>query len=143
MSQTKPPKQPTFTTLQKRLTVVYNRYIRLRDTWVEDGVRVGKCISCGEHKHISELDAGHFVAANFLAHRYTDQNVNAQCHRCNRFLHGNLIGYYIGMEKKWGEGYAKFLWETRLPRPALDASYREYLERAIIRYTELVREREG
>lgn len=132
-------KQPTISTLQKRLQTQFNRYVRLRDTQVgTDGERYGKCISCRVEKHISELDAGHFVAANFLAHRFNPKNVNAQCHRCNRFLHGCLIGYYIGMEAKYGTGIAGFLWNTRLPAPVQDASYREWLETNIAVYTEKV-----
>lgn len=35
--------------------------------------------------------------------RYDERNVNFQCHRCNRFLHGNTHNYYVGMVKKYGQ----------------------------------------
>ena len=95
--------------LKKSLTTAFNMWVRLRDT--VDGF--GNCISCGANKPFAELDAGHFVPSNYTVHRWDVTNVNAQCHRCNRFMHGNLIGYFIGMEKKYGAEVPRELETTK------------------------------
>ena len=50
------------------------------------------------------MNAGHYFAAGHNEPiRYDEHNVNGQCIRCNKFLHGNLIGYTKGMLKKYGQ----------------------------------------
>ena len=111
--------RPTVATLHKRLTPIFNRFIRLRDTLplINRGggvlVRNGLCVSCGVKKPFDQLQAGHFVPADHYIHRYDERNVNAQCVKCNRFMHGNLIGYWLGMEAKWGWQVTHKLAETR------------------------------
>jgi hypothetical protein len=60
------------------------------------------CISCGEWKSYEELDGGHFIPTTYSSTRFDERNINAQCHRCNRFLHGNTRLYFRGMEAKYG-----------------------------------------
>ena len=70
---------------------IFNRWIRERD-------RDKGCISCGAQ--ITE--AGHYYSqGHHSALRFNETNVNGQCHRCNRFLHGNLIHYRHGLEKRY------------------------------------------
>ncbi len=79
-------------TLRRKADETFNRYIRNRDGLV--------CISCGT---VGSVDAGHYVATSVSANlRYDERNVNSQCRRCNRFLHGNLEGYAIGLLHKYG-----------------------------------------
>lgn len=109
MAIVKPKKQPSLTVLKKRLTTAFNYYIRLRDT--TEGY--GSCISCGVVKPFSDGDAGHFVPATYAVHRWSEANVHFQCWRCNRFMHGNLIGYFIGLEQKLGRDIPRDLETTK------------------------------
>lgn len=95
------PKEKTLGTLKKELQVIFNRFIRLRDT-INGTYFV--CISCDEQKNLDQMNAGHYFAAGHNeAIRYDEKNCNGQCIRCNNFLHGNLIGYTKGMLKKYGQ----------------------------------------
>lgn len=90
----------TLAKLKKDLDKVFNAYIRQRDT-LENGMF--KCISCGEFKDRSQMNAGHYYSAgHHSALRWVEENVNCQCVKCNCFLSGNLLGYEKGMIEKWG-----------------------------------------
>lgn len=79
---------------------VVNKYIRLRD----DG---RPCISCGKRL---ELQAGHYIAQGSCGLlRFNEENINGQCVGCNKFMHGNLINYRIGLVEKIGEKQVKYL----------------------------------
>jgi hypothetical protein len=79
-------------TLRRKADETFNRYIRQRDGSL--------CISCGR---VGEVDAGHYVATSVSSNlRYSEENVNSQCRRCNRFLHGNLGEYSLGLIRKYG-----------------------------------------
>lgn len=85
--------------LIKLATKYFNLYIRHRDT--KDGSFT--CISCGATKSATLMHAGHYLSAGHHgAVRFDEQNVHGQCPHCNTFLHGNLIGYRVGLEKKIG-----------------------------------------
>ena len=88
--------------LKKKLTRVFNEYIRLRDV---DEYGNGSCISCGNHvKYGSKnYQCGHFYPAPIETLRYNENNCNGQCISCNYFKSGNLIEYRKGLEKKIGE----------------------------------------
>lgn len=88
----------------KDLQVVFNKFIRLRDSGLN-------CISC--NKPPKKKNAGHYrsVGANPEL-RFTELNCHLQCEHCNTYLHGNLINYRInlveriGIEKvEWLEGH--------------------------------------
>jgi hypothetical protein len=105
----------------KKAQAVFNAYIRLRDC--NKG-----CISCGkpvEH-------AGHFFSeGHFPALQFNEVNVNGQCLRCNRHLHGNLIFYRSGLVKRYGEQKVLLL-EFAAKRPGKKWKRVELL--AIIQY---------
>ena len=90
--------------LKKSVQALANRYARLRDCFGSDGAF---CISCGIWFPLEGLDGGHYRPTTHSATRFREDNIWAQCHKCNRFLHGNLTGYFRGLEAKIG-------------RPALD-----------------------
>ena len=74
--------------------------IRMRD----DGL---PCISCAAND--SKMDAGHFFSAeSYSGLIFHEDNVHAQCHHCNRFLHGNFHEYKKGLIYKIG---ADRVWE--------------------------------
>lgn len=99
---TKAPKSKPLQPLPKLVKTVQalaNRYARERDCFGKLGAA---CISCGVWKSFEELDGGHYIPTTTSSTRFDERNINAQCHRCNRFLHGNLRGYFRGLEKKLG-----------------------------------------
>ena len=72
---------------------VFNAWIRKRDA--DKG-----CISCGS----TVTEAGHYLSQGHHSKvRFSELNTNGQCTRCNRFLHGNLINYRMGLVKRIGE----------------------------------------
>lgn len=83
--------------LKKKLDKVFNEFIRLRD-------QNKKCISCNRELRLKEnMDAGHYIPKTYLATRWDEKNVNGQCSSCNRFGHGNLSGYAIGLMNRYGK----------------------------------------
>lgn len=93
--------------LKKKAQAIFNTYIRLRDD--KQG-----CISCGK----SINHAGHYYSeGHHPALQFNEVNVNGQCVRCNRHLHGNLINYRIGLVKRYGEQKVLLL-EFAANRPA-------------------------
>lgn len=87
--------------LMSRVRVMAQRYARLRDCGGINGFAA--CISCEEVKPYSGLDGGHFIPSTCSALRFDERNINAQCHKCNRFLHGNARHYAKGMLNKYGK----------------------------------------
>lgn len=82
-------------TLKKKFWKVFSEYIRRRDK--------GICISCGKRSRWQDMDAGHYIPkTRGLAIYFDEKNVNCQCTSCNRFQHGNLSDYAIGLKTKYG-----------------------------------------
>ena len=73
----------------------FNTYIRHRD-------KAQPCISCGS-KLGEKYDAGHYFSmGGHKSVTFNEDNVHAQCVTCNRYRHGNLLEYQIGIEKRIG-----------------------------------------
>ena len=86
----------TTQSLIKKCQTYCNKYIRLRD-------KNRPCISCGS-KLGKVYDAGHFWSAGgFYSVRFDLDNIAGQCRKCNRYLHGNLIGYQEGLINRIGK----------------------------------------
>lgn len=80
----------------KEAQVEFNRFIRLRDKDLG-------CISCGV-KLGNKYDAGHYRSVGgFPEFRFDENNVHAQCVRCNQLLSGNLIEYRINLISRIGK----------------------------------------
>lgn len=76
----------TYSDWLKELQVLVNTYVRIRD-------KAKECISCGNPLR-GKFDAGHYLAqGNYPSVRFDLRNIQGQCVRCNRDLHGNLIEY--------------------------------------------------
>jgi len=87
----------------------FSKYIRLRDS---DKYGICTCITCGrQHKWDSgQIHAGHYIPKNKgNAIYFNEQDVNAQCKYCNKFLHGNIGSYIIAIDIKYGPGTATML----------------------------------
>ena len=109
----KDPKKKTRsrTVLLRSLQTVVNKYCRLRDCNGEPGTG---CISCNKWTPFEKGDGGHFIAqGSSSALRFDERNINFQCTRCNRFLHGNTHNYYVGMVKKYGQSVVDELMEKQ------------------------------
>jgi hypothetical protein len=79
----------------KEAQKVFNTYIRHRD-------KAQPCISCGS-KLGDKYDAGHYFSmGGHKSVTFNEDNVHAQCVTCNRYKHGNLLEYQIGIEKRIG-----------------------------------------
>jgi hypothetical protein len=77
------------------------------------------------------MDAGHFVQCNWDATRFDEQNVHAQCRRCNRFQSGRQSDHGEYIDKLYGEGTAEEI-RRRSKLPA-DTS-EEYYKRIKVEY---------
>lgn len=106
----KKPKKKTTKQLKKQLWTVFSQYIRLRDK--------GVCISCGKKDNWRNMDAGHYIPKSNgsagMSTYFDTANVNCQCTRCNRFLHGNLSQYALALKKKHGDSILEDLENIRM-----------------------------
>ncbi len=86
----------------RELQVVFNRFIRLRDSHLP-------CVSCGRF-HQGQWHAGHYLSVG--AHpelRFNELNVWRQCQPCNAHLSGNLINYRVELINRIGLAEVKKL----------------------------------
>ena len=75
---------------------IVHKYIRLRDK--------GKtCISCGVNWR-EDFQAGHFYKSELYSSlRFDEDNIHAQCPKCNMYDEGNLNKYDLRLPKRIGE----------------------------------------
>lgn len=87
-----------------------SRYVRMRDA-----KKYGKCISCNFRSDAwTDYDAGHYVAVSrSLGLSLELVGVNGQCKKCNnpRWTPDASIPYAVELDKRYGEGTAKKLYE--------------------------------
>jgi len=76
----------TLSDWKRKVQIVFNRYIRLRDTH-------RGCVSCGTPLQLRKFDAGHYYPTTYEGIRFHEDNVHGQCVPCNRNKHGNLHEY--------------------------------------------------
>jgi len=119
-------KKKSLKSLKKKAWDLFSKYIRQRDK--------GVCISCGKKDHWKNMQAGHFFHGSL---NFDEQNVAAQCPRCNKWLHGNLANYAIALTKLYGDG---ILDELREKKNKVEKLSRGDLEEIIAKYKELVHE---
>lgn len=119
----KKQKLPTITALRRKADVLFAHYVRLRDSELVGNINwEGQCISCEKIYVIRWFDedkqkwrwgkqdnAGHFVGRGNFSLRYSDENVNMQCVRCNKWLSGNNASYHKAIDYKYGDGTANQL----------------------------------
>ena len=89
-----------------KLDNIFSQYVRLKNA---DSNGIVSCISCGKPIHWKQADAGHFVNRKHMSLRFSDINVQPQCRACNRFDEGNLPGFGLGLQRKYGEDVIKRL----------------------------------
>lgn len=72
-------RQPSLSTMVKKLDKVFSQYIRLRDA-MPGGVF--RCISCGRTLPIGRADCGHYFSRRHMSTRFDEDNCNAECSYC-------------------------------------------------------------
>ena len=82
----------------KKLDAGVAALIKKRDGYV--------CITCKSRCRGRNRHAGHFRKRGMFATRFNLENVNLQCARCNKWLHGNEGVYAVELDKKYGQGTA-------------------------------------
>jgi len=99
---------------KRHLWTVFSKYIRQRDNYT--------CATCGKKGDGSGIHAGHFITKSVggLALYFHEQNVHAQCYRCNIHLSGNWTAYRQFILSKYGEQVEKELLELK------DKGYKTY-----------------
>lgn len=97
-------KVKSLSSLKGELQKVFNEFIRHRDTIKENGKSFFICISCGEPKDLSHMNAGHLypVGSNDVI-RYDEDNCWGQCIACNLHKHGNQLEFYKRLIAKIGK----------------------------------------
>ena len=91
----------TIPDLIKEAQHAVNSYIRLRDAGLP-------CISCGKPPTDTGFhggrDAGHYRSIGSASNlRFNEDNIHAQCVRCNQWKAGNAVEYRIGLIARIGE----------------------------------------
>ena len=77
-------------------------FIRNRDNWT--------CVTCGTYAQGADMHSGHYIH-NRANTYWREDNIHAQCRKCNYFASGNLAEYAIFMLNKYGEGHLRQLTE--------------------------------
>ncbi len=99
-------KEPTITTLKKKLWKIFSIYIRMRDCLETTGTTTrGKCCTCGKVYDFANLQAGHFIPGREDSILFDPACVHAQCYRCNVKRSGEWVKYFRFMEKKHGREF--------------------------------------
>jgi hypothetical protein len=92
-------KLQTIGKLKKKVQILFNAFIRQRDS--KDGFF--RCISCGQIKGISHMQAGHYIPVSKSQYlRYSFSNVHGECDRCNCFDEFHLVPYRRNLIAKIG-----------------------------------------
>ncbi|GAC1499056.1 MAG: hypothetical protein NVS1B10_01370 [Candidatus Saccharimonadales bacterium] len=106
--------------LVKKLDTIFSAYVRLRDAteYIQDeeglSKRAGYCITCkklipAEGKGTGH--AGHFIERGCKLTRFEETNVHLQCNYCNTYKAGRQYEYGLAIDKKYGKGAAKALYD--------------------------------
>lgn len=88
---TSKPKLTPLPSLIRKADTAFSRYVRLRDSEYQDGQWVCECITCGrklvtvyaDGRWNPAVNAGHYIGRSRKLLRWTEENVSAQCARCN------------------------------------------------------------
>lgn len=88
-------KLKTYPQRVNEVKVIFQRYIRMRDTKLP-------CISCGATTS-SVWDGSHYKKAEvYSGVIFHEDNVHKSCGKCNRYLGGNELNYRVGLIAKIG-----------------------------------------
>ena len=94
-------KKKTLKYWKTKIDKPFHEYIRRRDADNSSGYC--QCKSCNKPIHFTESDAGHFIGRGALATRWAEDNVYAQCRKCNRFEYGRQYEYSLNLGSEVAE----------------------------------------
>jgi len=88
--------------IKGKFWTIFSQYIRKRDY-----KKYGTCITCGQKKDYSELQAGHYAPAGNcgFALLFSENNVHGECAYDNGFNSGHLIQYRRGLVLRYGQKF--------------------------------------
>ena len=99
-----------------RAVTAFNKFIRQRDVR-NDNCCI--CSTCGTRKENAngKIHAGHFIKSVKINTKFDEQNVHAQCNKCNMYEGGREYEMSLYIDKKHGFGTAEKLYiKSQLPR---------------------------
>ena len=105
----------------------FSKYLRTKECLETTGnPGYGKCCTCGEIKHFTELDAGHFIAGRRLGILFDERGVHIQCAKCNRFQGGRPVEYRDYMLTRYGQEVIDDLYRlAKIPKGYADFELKE------------------
>lgn len=98
-------KAPSIKTLKRKLWNELSKYIKLRDSHIENGKIYVICVTCGNKYELGDrrINAGHFFSSKRSpAIRYNEYNIHAQCASCN-LNQGEQYIMYKYIKQKYGQ----------------------------------------
>lgn len=102
----KKKKAESLSTITNRLDKLVSKIVRLRDH---------ACVTCGS---VNTPQAGHFESRRHMATRWALDNVHRQCSNCNLYLKGNMVEYFMFIQREYGANKPYELHDTaRGPAP--------------------------
>lgn len=116
-------KKKTLKYWKNKIDKPFHEYIRRRDA--DNSTGYCKCITCNKPIHFTESDAGHFIGRQHLATRWNENNVHAQCRKCNRFEYGRQYEYSLSLGSDLAE---ELLLTSRQIMKLSDFEYMEIFE---------------
>ena len=99
-----------------RAVTAFNRFIRQRDV---RNYNCCICSTCGVRRENAnkKIHAGHFIKSVKINTKFDEQNVHAQCDKCNMYEGGREYEMSLYIDKKYGPGTAEKLYiKSKLPR---------------------------
>ena len=120
-------KHPSTKVLHKKAWKLQSEYIRR----LADGI----CFTCGDKRNWKEQQAGHYIHKDCLD--FDILNINCQCVRCNKWLHGNSGVYAERLIAEYGEGAVN---ELRVRAEKIKKFTVEELEKIISVYSSRLKE---
>ena len=84
---------------KKKVWRLISLFVRLKET---DNYGYGFCVTCGAKTFWKEGQAGHFCDGRGNSILFDLRGIHLQCFKCNIWLSGNKLRYWVYMEKNFG-----------------------------------------
>jgi hypothetical protein len=87
--------------------VLLQKLVRIK---AADDTGYCRCCSCGGVYHWKSMDGGHFISRKYTATKVMEENIHAQCKRCNGFGdHFTYKNYQNFMIDMYGADFVEWL----------------------------------
>ena len=116
--------------LKRKTWAEFSQYVRRKNA---DFYGIAQCITCDTKGHWKDMNAGHYEHGKL---DFDEMNVNVQCVRCNKWLHGNLGNYNLKLIEKYGIDIVKDL-KARAKMAVVEKYSRQDLEDIYLKYKTL------